>query len=61
MTITIESPPELTAYFASTDCQNSVWAAFDGVAIVGWHPDKSEAQKLFYGMPLVKIYKDMKG
>lgn len=61
MTITIYSPPGLTAYFASPACHNSVWAAFDSQVILGWHPDKTEAQKLFCGLPIVKIYKDLKG
>lgn len=62
MTITvIDSPKELTDYFTNTACHNHVWAAFDGSAIVGWHPDKAEAQNLFKGLPLVKVYKNMKG
>lgn len=59
MTIIIESPPDLTAYFASGSSQAYVYGVFDGLVIVGWHTDKKEAQKLFNGL-VVKIYKDMK-
>lgn len=59
--ITIESPTDLTLYFSSNSSQNHVWAAFDGPDILGWHPDKKQAQNLFKGVSLVKIYKSLKG
>lgn len=61
MTIIIDSPPELTEYFASSSSQGCVYGAFDGLVVVGWHPDKKKALKLFCGVELVKIYKSMKG
>lgn len=60
MTIIIDSPPDLTAYFAYGSSQDYVYGVFDGLGIVGWHEDKKEAQKRFNGL-VVKIYKDMKG
>lgn len=60
MHIIIDSPPDLTAYFAYGASQNHVYGVLDGLVMVGWHPDKKEAQKRFNGL-VVKIYKDMKG
>lgn len=59
MTIIIESPESLTAYFNSPASQNRVYAVFDGQSIQSWHTNRKNALAVSSGLPVHVLYKSL--